>query len=107
VNYMSRNTETQGIIRSSGGGCVVIGPSSSTPIEKCTTINVTRIRNVDVIMESDEAKDIRKRAWELLKEAAGYLNRRSTWDKDNFDSAMQELIAVFPYLRQESENEGT
>lgn len=106
VNYLSRNAETQGIIRTSGRECIVITPNSTSPVEKGTTINVSRIRHVDVIIESDDAKDIRRRAWELLRESAGYINKRSSWDRRNFLSAMYELLRIFPELKEEPEDEG-
>ena len=96
---MGRTVETHGVIRSNGGGCIVVTSTAFTPLEKATTIHSTRVRHVDVITEGDEAKLIRKQAWEILKDASKCINRVSTWDQEGFMQAMSDLSRIFPEMK--------
>lgn len=100
ISGMGRTVETQGVIRENGGGCVIVTPNPFSPLDKGTTINIGRIRHVDVITEGNSAKEVRKQAWELLKEASRCINRVSTWDSDGFMQAMADLSAIFPDIRK-------
>lgn len=105
VSGMGRTVETHGVIRSNGGGCVIITANALTPLDKAQTINIQRIRHVDVITEGNEAKVIRKQAWELLKQASRCINRVSTWDSDGFMLSMADLMRIFPTIREVATDE--
>jgi hypothetical protein len=103
INSRLRTTETQGLVREIRGGCVYVTPTSYSPMEKATVINIDRVRNVDVIIEGEEGKDARKKAWELIKQAAGCINRRSDWDPNGFFDRMSKLSSIFPQIKQDAE----
>lgn len=105
VSGLGRTVETHGVIRTNGGGCVKIAPNAFSPLEKATEIHISRIREVDVITEGEEGKNVRKRAWEILKDASKCINRVSTWDPDGFMQAMTDLALIFPKIRLEPEDE--
>lgn len=53
-----------------------------------------------MILEGEEAKEVRRKAWQLLKEAAGHINRRSDWNPDGFFGSMNQLISIFPQIKE-------
>lgn len=102
---MGRTVETHGVIRSNGGGCIVVTDNAFTSLDKGKQIFIGRIRHVDVITEGQEAKAIRRQAWELLKEASRCINKVSTWDSDGFMTSMADLVGIFPVIREVARNE--
>lgn len=105
INSRLRTTETQGIVRDVRGDQVYITPTKSTPLEKATVVHMERVREVDVILEGEEGKDARRKAWELIKQAAGCINRRSEWDPEGFFGAMEQLTRIFPQIKKVVEEE--
>lgn len=94
VNYRGRSAETNGVIRSHGNESVNVSSDG-----KNVSIGIGRITRVDVIKESKQGREVRKKAWFLLRDAARSLNKQTAWEEGEFFSVMEDLARIFPKIK--------
>lgn len=99
VNWQDRHRETQGQIVEVRDGLVRIHRSPSSEAGG-QAIDITRITGVDVIVEGDAGREIRRRVWELTKQAAGCINSKTAWDRAGFFAAWDMICEIMPELRE-------
>jgi hypothetical protein len=100
-NYQGRVRETQGTVLEVRNGIMTLRRSRDSRREAGgDQIDLTRVVDVEVIVEGPAAKKIRRNAWELVRLAAECINRVSTWDRDGFFTNMHELNRIFPEMQE-------
>lgn len=100
LNWQGRARETIGQVTDVNDEFVVIRPRTRKRADEVERINHSRITGVEVIKEGDEAIELRRRAWSIVKRAASHINRRSSWEREDFLRDMQKVLDIFPELRE-------
>lgn len=101
TNYQGRMRETQGVIIEVRDGMVSVNKQGGSKSEVGgELIHLSRIVSVDVIVEGDAAKEIRKRVWELTRQAAACINSKSEWDRDGYFAAWRSICEILPELKE-------
>lgn len=99
-NWQGRTRETIGHVLEVHSETVVIRPRNRKRADDVEQIHRSRITDVQVIKEGDEAIEIRKHAWQIIKRAASRINSRSTWDREGLIRDLSKIQDIFPELKE-------
>lgn len=99
-NWQGRARETIGQVLEVRTETVIIRPKNRKKADDTEEVHLSRILGVEVIKEGDDAVEVRRQAWLLIKRAASRINSRNTWDRDGLFHDLRKIQDIFPELKE-------